>query len=159
MALRGRGSTRMFGNDRLEAGFRSMSRADRYAMVMRAYEIAAEPLTAESKSQLVKKLKRRSKTFNLYNSLGLVKTRKTGNSNFVTAKIGARKYSPFRGFHGHLIDAGTDNRQTKKGYNRGKMTATNFFTDSVTSTEIKVTDELKTAIRAELEKEIRESFK
>jgi len=158
MALVGQQSSRMFGNDKLEAFFRSMSRADRYAMVMRAYEVATKPLIDESKGQLVRKLKRRSRTMNLYNSLGMVKSAKKGNSNYVTAKVGARKYRPFAGFHGHLVDAGTTTRSTRKGYNRGRMPASHFFTDSVNNSEQKVTSEMVSAMRAELEKEIREKF-
>ena len=158
MALQGRQSARMFGNDKLEASFRSMSRADRYAMVMRAYEVATKPLIDESKGNLVQNLKRRSRTMNLYQSLGFVKQPKGGNSNYVTAKVGARKYRPYKGFHGHLIDAGTATRSTRKGYNRGRMPATHFFTSAVESTEFKVSSEMISAMKAELEKEIREKF-
>jgi len=151
MALKGRQSAQMFGDEKLEAFFRSLSRAEKYQLVQDAYKEATEPLISESKGQLVRKLKRRSRTMNLYNSLGFVPDKKKGNSNFVTAKVGARKYRPFRGFHGHLIDAGTANRQTSKGYHRGRLVATNFFTDSVQNTELKVTDQLRDSMINRLE--------
>ena len=148
----------IFDDEKLNTFFNSMKRADRYKMVMNAYEIATHPLIDESKGALIRSLKRRSKTQNLYNSLGLVKGKKNGNSNFVEAKVGARKFSPYKGFHGHLVNSGTGPRQTKKGYTRGQIPATNFFTDSVESTQLKVNDELRTAIMSELEKEIQNAL-
>jgi hypothetical protein len=141
----------MFDDDKLEAFFRSMSRADKYAMVMEAYAEATKPLITESQSQLVQNLKRRSSTMNLYKSLGFVPDKKKGNSNYVQAKVGARKFRPHKGFHGHLVDAGTAERRTRKGYSRGRMPATNFFTQSVQNTEIQVTDQLKAQIAGQLE--------
>lgn len=144
----------IFNDEKLQTFFNSMKRGDRYKMVMSAYEIATHPLIDESKGALVRSLKRRSRTQNLYNSLGLVTGKKNGNSNYVEAKVGARKFSPYKGFHGHLVNSGTGPRKTKKGFNRGRMPATHFFTDSVSSTELKVNDELRAAIIANLEKEI-----
>lgn len=152
MAQRGRRSTALFGDEKLEAFFRSMRRSEKYQLVMQAYEQATEPLIAESKGELVRKLKRRSRTLNLYNSLGFVPGKKNGNSNYVEAKVGARRYGKYKGYHGHLIDAGTATRQTRKGFNRGRMPATNFFTNAVTNTEQKVTTELREQMIANLQK-------
>lgn len=152
MAQRGRRSAAMFEDKKLEAFFRSMRRSEKYQLVMEAYEEATQPLTEESKGQLIRKLKRRSKTFNLHTSLGFVPGKKNGNSNFIEAKVGARRFGKFKGYHGHLIDAGTATRQTRKGFNRGRMTPTNFFTDSVKNTEFKVTAELREQMKANLQK-------
>lgn len=151
MALRGRQSNRMFDDDKLEAFFRSLSRADKYGMVMEAYAEATKPLISESQSQLIQGLKRRSRTMNLYKSLGFVPNKIKGSSNYVEAKVGARKFRPFKGFHGHLIDAGTTERKTRKGYSRGRMPANHFFTRSVQNTEIPVTNELRAQIHNRLE--------
>lgn len=151
MALVGRQSARVFGDDKLEAFFRSLSRAEKYQLIMEAYQEATTPLTDQAKSNLIRGLRRRSRSMNLFSSIGMVKAAKTGNSNYVEAKVGARKYKPFKGFHGHLIDAGTAERRTRKGYNRGRVTATHFFTSAVQTTSAKVTDELKAKISAKLE--------
>lgn len=151
MALVGRQSARVFGDDKLEAFFRSLSRAEKYQLIMEAYQEATTPLTDQAKANLIRTLQRRSRTMNLYQSLGMVKAAKTGNSNYVEAKVGARKYKPFKGYHGHLIDAGTADRRTRKGFNRGRVKATHFFTSAVSTTQTKVTDELKAKISAKLE--------
>jgi len=146
--LVGRQSARVFNDDKLEAFFRSLSRSEKYQMVMEAYQEATTPLTDQAKANLIRGLQRRSRTMNLYGSIGMVKATKTGNSNYIEAKVGARKYKPFKGFHGHLIDAGTQERHTRQGFNRGKVRGTHFFTNAVASTHIKVTEALKAQITA-----------
>lgn len=145
----------MFGNDKVEAMFRSLSRPEKYQFIMKAYEVATEPLTVEAKGELRRRLLKQSKTKHLEDSIGMVKDRKKANTNYVTARVGARKYNPFLGFHGHLIDAGTSMRRNKKGQNRGRVRATHFFTDAVKNSEVEVTKELRIAINAELEKMIK----
>lgn len=158
MALQGRRSARIFESEKLEAFFRSMRRAEKYQLVMEAYQEATKPLIDASKGQLIRKIKRRSRTMNLYNSLGFVPGKKNGNSDFVTARVGARKFRPHKGYHGHLIDAGTEQRQTRKGFNRGRVKATNFFTDSVRATEITVNSDLRKKMISKLEQLIEEKI-
>jgi len=39
------------------------------------------------------------------------------------------------GMHAHLLDLGTQERTTSKGYNRGKVTGNSFWTDAINSNE------------------------
>ena len=39
------------------------------------------------------------------------------------------------GMHAHLLDLGTEERTTKSGANRGKVTANNFWSDAIRSNE------------------------
>jgi len=46
------------------------------------------------------------------------------------------------GMHSHLLDMGTEERTTSKGYNRGKVTANNFWTDAIHSNESTAIDKV-----------------
>ena len=51
-----------------------------------------------------------------------------------------------------FFESGTMPRRTRKGYNRGRMTATNFFSDAVTATADKYTDTVSKAIDQSVQK-------
>jgi len=46
------------------------------------------------------------------------------------------------GMHSHLLDMGTEERTTKSGANRGKMTANHFWTDAIKSNETTAIDKV-----------------
>jgi hypothetical protein len=100
-----------------------------------SYRLGTKPLVTTARSLLKSRMKTKSSSNNLYKSIGFVAGRSRGKSVFISAKVGARKYGKYRGFHGHLYDAGTTQRQTKRGFDRGKMPASHFFTDALSSTE------------------------
>ena len=76
-------------------------------------------------------------------NLAAMTTPRTGNlrGSFKTnynPRYWAAAYAGFwrpEGNHAHLVDLGTKQRFTKKGYNRGKMPATYFWTDARISEE------------------------
>ena len=88
----------IFDDEKLNTFFNSMKRADRYKMVMNAYEIATHPLIDESKGALIRSLKRRSKTQNLYNSLGLVKGKKTAIQILLRQRSVRENFHPTKAF-------------------------------------------------------------
>jgi hypothetical protein len=56
-------------------------------------------------------------------------------SKLKRSSLGALAGFNGNGNHSYLIDMGTENRTTKSGANRGKVTANNFWTDAIRSNE------------------------
>lgn len=125
----------IFGVKELDEFFQELSRADQRKIIMNSFRTGSKPLVTTARALLKSKLKTRSKTNNLSKSIGFVAGRSRGKSVFVTAKVGARKFGRHRGFHGHLYDAGTAQRSTKRGFSRGEMPASGFFTNALQQTE------------------------
>lgn len=80
------------------------------------------------------------------NLIGRMKNKKgvTGNlKRSMKTKVKRRKLGALAGFsligfsligrHSHLIDLGTKERKTKKGYDRGQITGNKFWTDAINS--------------------------
>lgn len=130
----------LFGIKELDDFFQQMSRVDQRKIFHDAWREGTKPLISTSRSLLKSKMKTRSRTRNLEKSLGYVPIRSRGKSVFVSAKVGARKFKPYRGFHGHLYDAGTVKRQTKKGLSRGIMPASHFFTQALEQTQSEISN-------------------
>lgn len=148
----------LFGIQELDEFFSKMKRSDQRRIIMDAFRIGSSPLIATARELLKSKLQRRRKD-NLLKSLGFVPGRSKGNSVFVSAKVGARRFGNYRGYHGHLFDAGTAPRETKQGFNRGAMPASNFFTQSVKQTESQVTADIEGKMLQALEKYIGRNLK
>lgn len=153
------GKIELFGVKELDDFFETMSRADQRKIIMDSYRAAAAPLVSGSRTAIRTKTKRRSKNQNLYKSIGFVPGRGKSKSVFVTAKIGARRFGAYKGYHGHLFDAGTTQRATKKGFNRGAMPASRFFTDTLAATESQVSNISQSTLIASLEKLIERKLK
>ena len=149
----------IFGVSELDAFFRSLSRSSQYNLIMNAYSIASKPFINKLKQSLRDKIKRKNKTGNLYKSIGFVRGNSSRAKVFVSAKIGARKFRPYAGFHGHLVDEGTVSRRTKKGYSRGTMPASHFFTNTMEKSSIELSDNIKDAMLKALEKFIEKEQK
>jgi hypothetical protein len=123
----------LFGDKELNDFFESMSRTDQRKIIMDSYRDAAKPLLEQTRSKLKTMVKRKTKTKNLYKSMGFVPGKSSSKSVFVTARVGARRFGAFRGFHGHLFDAGTTTRENRWGHTRGRMPGTGFFSGTVES--------------------------
>lgn len=71
----------------------------------------------------------------------LIGKRGTGNlaksfkNKIKRRKLGSVAGFSFLGSHAHLLDRGTNNRYTKKGFYRGKMKGNSFWTDAIESNE------------------------
>ena len=150
---------KLFGIKELDRFFEEMKRADQKRLILAAFRIGAKPLISTSRRLLRSKMKTRSNTRNLEKSIGFVPGRASGKSVFITAKVGARKFGNFRGYHGHLMDAGTGNRTTKAGLNRGRMAPNRFFTDAFNQTENQMVAESQKNIILAMEKLITKKLK
>lgn len=149
----------LFGFDELNKFFETMKRADQRRIILNAYRIGGKPLIAATKTNLRSAFKTRSKTSNLVKSIGFVALPARRSSVFVSAKIGARRFGNYRGFHGHLYDAGTKPRQTGKGLNRGQMPASNFFSNALIQTKNKLIEDSQNSMLAALDKLIQRNLK
>lgn len=89
---------------------------------------ASQRTIKQAKSNLKERVE--NKTGNLYKSLGSVSVK--GRLMVIGM---ARTNKGFKGFHGHLIDKGTGDRTNEKGANRGKIQATNFFSNAINQTQ------------------------
>lgn len=116
----------LFGVKELDDFFEGMARTDQRKIILDAYRAGVKPIIRAARSNLKTAVKTKTdKT--LSKSIGFVPLRSKKTSVFASAKVGARRFGRYRGFHGHLVDAGTAERSTSSGKNRGKMPATNFF--------------------------------
>lgn len=149
----------IFGVKELDTFFETMKRADQRRLILASFRIGAKPLITAARQLLRSRMKTRSRTNNLQKSIGFVPSRARGKSVFVTAKVGARKSGNFRGYHGHLIDAGTKARRTKQGFSRGTMSATRFFTDAYNQTEAQMIEASQKNILIAMEKLIARNLK
>ena len=141
----------LFGVEELDKFFQSLGNYDQSKIIMNAYREGSKSMIAKAKQNLRAHLKSKSKRGNLEKSIGFVPGR-IGRSSAVWAKIGARRFGAYRGFHGHLYDAGTVERSTKQGFNRGAMPASHFFTESVEQESGAMMQDVERAMLGALEK-------
>jgi hypothetical protein len=148
----------LFGVEELDKFFEGMKRADQRRLIINTFRIGSKPLIQAARALLKSKIKTRSDS-TLQKSIGFVAGRSRGKSVYVSAKVGARKYGRYRGFHGHLFDAGTTGRQTKQGFSRGRMSASHFFTDALKQTEEQMIASSQDDMLASLDKLIQRNLK
>lgn len=153
------GKIELFGFTELNEFFETLARADQRKVIMDSFRIGGKPLIALSRTLLKAGLKRKSKFRALEKSLGFVPGRGSRSSVFVSAKIGARKFRPHRGFHGHLVNTGTTSRSTRRGFNRGTMPGTGFFDQAFNQTENQMTTESADYILDALNKLVQRNLK
>lgn len=149
----------IFGVKELDDFFQSMKIADQRRLFIAAWRIASKPLIQQSRANIRSRMKTRSTTRNLEKSVGFVPGRSRGKSVFISAKVGVRKGGNYKGYHGHLFDAGTTARTTSQGLNRGTMPATNWFSDSLSATESQLINDTQNHMLAALEKLIARKLK
>ena len=147
----------IFGIDELDKFFEAMKRTDQRRLILNAFRIGSKPLIEASKMLLKQRIKTRS-TRTLEKSMGFVEGRSRGKSVHVSAKVGARRFGSHKGYHGHLFDAGTADRTSSKG-ERGRMPASNFFTDALSQTEEQIIASSQDDMLASLDKLIQRNLK
>lgn len=105
----------------LEAFFYDLSAIDQRRIFMSGYKKAAKPLINAAKTLVPK-----GRTKNLYNSIGF----KTLPYD-IAVIVGTRQSGGFKGWHGHLVERGTKQRQyltsTGKVHKTGAARGTRFF--------------------------------
>jgi len=153
------GTIEIFGVKELDDFFQSMSRADQRKLIVASWRLGARPLITTARQLLRSRMKTKSTTRNLEKSIGFVAGRARGKTVYVSAKVGARKFGENRGYHGHLYDAGTGERQTRSGKSRGQMPASRFFTDALQQTENQLIAESQNNIVQALDKQIQRGLK
>lgn len=94
--------------------------------------LAINDLSDVDRNKTIKKGLRKATKFLVTEGKSNIKVRKSGNLyKSVTNKLKRRKLGALAGFdslgrHAHLVDSGTANRYTSRGYNRGVMKGNNF---------------------------------
>lgn len=148
----------LFGFDELNKFFETMKRTDQRRVILNSFRLGGKPLISTARRLLKTGLKKRS-TGTLNKSMGFVPLRARKNSVFISAKIGARRFGNYRGYHGHLVDAGTTSRQTRQGFARGEMPANRFFTNAMNQTQSQMINESQNNILEALNKLIQRKLK
>lgn len=105
----------------LDDVFREMPRALSHKVMGAAFEDAAKPLVEKEKL-----LAPEGPTGNLVDSIGArrISISRAGAAGEV--HVGPRRGGKYKGYAGHLVEYGTKQRKTRKGANRGSMTADPF---------------------------------
>lgn len=116
-----------------EEFFNDLSKVDQTKIFMSAYRKAVKPL--------VEAVKAGSPNVHIYRSIGVIEVPEN-----VAVLVGSKpntQYPSSKGkikkvWFGHIFEGGTRMRQTKKGYNRGRIEATNFFENAYDATSDQV---------------------
>lgn len=127
--------------------------------IQRALRSGMQSMVSAGKSNL--SMRNSTKTGNLKRSFTIkVTKRKKVGSNYALGgfKRSAGKNAIGGGNHAHLVDRGTANRWTRRGYYRGSVsrgmpnTGTRFWTDAVQSEGPRALNNLTNVIQSELKK-------
>jgi len=123
---------------KLQRTFEDLEYRDQKSIMMSALRKAVKPTNEQAKRNIY-----HSVTRNLFKSIGTLVYK-----NEIAVLVGARKKGGFHGWHGHLVEEGTVERQyiTKKGniHKTGRMNVSKPYSHwllrAVNSTEKEVTD-------------------
>lgn len=101
------------------------------------------------------------KTGNLADSIGVVKSKTSAsrNTGLGAVSAGPRRQRPYKGFAGHLVEYGTNERSTKKGASRGRMPAKPFAEPAWESTKAEVEANVNREIGNEIVKVMRRTLR
>jgi hypothetical protein len=140
----------IFGIKELDDFFQQMRRADQRTIFLSAWRKATSSPLAQAKANLLSRVGTRNSPTkhvrkDVADSLGFVPLPAKRNSVFISAKAGARRFGRYKGYSAHWFDAGTKQRQTKRGgLNRGTMRGTSFFTDAINDNADKIMNDTTT---------------
>lgn len=147
----------LFGVDELNRFFERLAKSDQRRVFLDAFRIGSKPLIKTSRQNLKARTDKKG-SGELSRSMGFVNTTRGRHTNFISAKVGARRGGRFRGYHGHLKDAGTAERTTRQGFSRGSARASRFFTDAKTATEPQLITETQNNVLTALDKLINKTL-
>jgi len=111
----------------LEDFFQSLGTTDQRKIFTAGFKKAAKPLLDAMKANVP------VKTGSLRKSLGSAM-----ESGTISILVGARTFGAHKGYHGHLVEHGTNNRFRKNGGATGKVQGTHFVDKSFYDTEKQV---------------------
>lgn len=86
----------------------------------------------------------------LVDSIGAMKTSFKKADAVGEVIVGPRRKSPYKGFHGHLVEFGTRQRRNKKGANRGVMPAHPFAEPAFNQTKQVVEENIRVQVGKKL---------
>lgn len=97
----------------------------------------------------------RPTTGNLYDAIGRIRGK---SQEFINVQVAPRAKRGFKGGHAHLVNFGTKNRATKKGWNRGAARANNFSERAYNKTRAAVTKEMEKQVAKSTERLIQRNI-
>ncbi len=136
--------TKLVDFDRIYNMIDSLSNIEKDKAIQQGLKDAANIFIQAGKSNLKERMK--SKKGDSGNLL------KAFKSKLKRSNLGALAGFNELGHHGHLIDSGTEERYTKEGYYRGKVTGNNFWHDAVDSNQNEAMDKLYDGIEKAITK-------
>lgn len=121
----------IFGDRELDKLFNAMSYNQQRSVLISSFRKSAKPMIASMKSGLRSALKHpEDSSGTLLKSIGAYAPR-----GRMELDIGARRFAPYAGFHAHLIEVGTQDRERISGGSTGAVQPTFFFAKAVNSTK------------------------
>lgn len=127
---------------RVKTQLTQLAKIEESETVNQALKEGAKIIANQAKSLISVRLKK--KTGNLVSSPAVMVKKKTG-----------RAYAGYRrpeGSHAHILDKGTINRKTRKGYDRGRIQAVNFHEDAISMKQSQVTNTIVDSIEMSIRK-------
>lgn len=96
----------MFGDKQLDKMFMTLPYNTQRSVMLKAFRKSSKPMVVTMKSSIRTLIKHQDKsTGNLEKSVGSYAPRQK-----IELDIGTRKFYPWKGHHGHLLEAGTEDR-------------------------------------------------
>lgn len=151
------------GHKEIDRTLRSLPDAVKHSVQQQAHVDAAKPLIEKEKL-----LAPEGPTGNLVDSIGAVKIPLRRASFVGEVHVGPRVRRPYRGFHGHLVEFGTRERELKgrgkypAGTKRGVMTAKPFVRPALAQTQETVLARIQNStakkLVAKMRRELRGNF-
>lgn len=126
-----------------------MSKVDQKATIQRALKAGAEIIKGAGQTNLASRNKVVTGNLKKSFSIKVVKKKAYALSGFKRPK----------GAAAHLVDRGTKKRYTSRGYYRGQVTGTKFWTDAVETAGPKALNAVMDAIYKSLEEIRRRNYK
>jgi len=133
------------GDKELDSKLKAMSAKMSHSVLGAAHYAAAKPLIEKARL-----LAPEGPNGYLVDSIGAIKTPSKKANEVGEVKAGPRRRAPYKGFHGHLVERGTKERETKSGANRGVMPEHPFMEPAFNQTK----GTIESRIRTELKKQI-----
>lgn len=130
----------MFGDEQLDRLFMTLPHNTQRSVMIKAFRKSSKPMIVTMKTSVRSIIKHQDKsTRNLEKSVGAYAPRQK-----IELDIGTRRFHPWKGHHGHLLEAGTDERSyTSSGgvfgkgveHKTGRVAPRFWFAKSVNQTK------------------------
>jgi len=125
-----------FGIPELDDLWKKLTQDQQRNIEVAAWRKASKPMLAAIKGNATSMVGR--VTGNLYKSIGSSPVR-----GRAILELGIRRFHPWTGYHGHLINDGTMERMTDAGERRGAVEGTKFFDLAYQATKDQIIDDYR----------------